>query len=191
MVKGEQPEDDWPDDAAIGDGAETVSGIPGVGIFAVITRDEELALRDDHVYLAGGMLLWAVSGGNAPDSIVNKAIGIFVIINGHYAVFYYDALTWEGDSALDDVLVRLAGRNSASGGMLYSLCLICLDCIFVFVDKNDDLAAFGDIFLTYKVRPRDGGTVYDYAIIVVEGIFHTDADDIVTAIDVCIKKERA
>ena len=50
----------------------------------------------------------AVGFGGAPFVVINKAIGVLGVVNGHGAVFDYDALPREGDDAFEDVLVANA-----------------------------------------------------------------------------------
>ena len=40
FVEGEETEDNWADDAAIWNGAETVSGVPRIRTFAVVARNK-------------------------------------------------------------------------------------------------------------------------------------------------------
>ena len=116
---------------------------------------------------------------------------MFIVVDSHNAVFNDDAFAWESDDALDDILIGFVGGNGAGGGVRDTLSLISLDGVFVFVDEDNDLPTFGDVFVASEVCPRNGGAIDNNSVVVVEGIFHADTDYVVTAIDISIEKESA
>ena len=63
--------------------------------------------------------------------------------------------------------------------------------LLIFVEENDNLAAFRDVFVAGKMGPRDGGAVNDYAVVFVERVFHAPADDAIGAVDVGVQKQGA
>ena len=133
FIEREETEDDWTDDTAIWYGTETISGIPGVGTFAVVARNEELAFGYDGVYFTRGVLFGAVGIGGAPLGIVDETVGMFVVIDSHDAVFYGDTFAREGDDALDDILITYVGWYIASHGVLYALGFVFGNFGFIFV----------------------------------------------------------
>ena len=145
---------------------------------AVVTGDEKLAIRDCDIYLARGVSLGAVSIG-APFSIIYEAVWILVVVDGHSAIFNGDALAREGNDALDDILIANIGRKIASHGVLYACGFVLGYFGLVFVHKDDDLPALGDVLLANKMSPRYGGAIDYDAVVAVEGVFHAAANDIV------------
>ena len=147
LVKGEESEHNWADDAAVGNGAEAVAGVPGVGAFTVVAGDEKLAGGDDGIDFAGGMLFRAFSGGNAPLGVIDKSVGVLVIVNLHDAIFDGDAFAGEGDDAFDDVLVADVLRGSAGHRVFDAGGLELFGGFAIFVHEDNDLPAIRDVFL--------------------------------------------
>ena len=188
FVEWEEAKNNWADDAAIRNGAEAITGVPRVGAFAVVAGDEKFAGGDGEVDFAGGILLGAVGVGMTPLSVVNETVWVFVVVDGHDAVFDDDALTWKSDDALDDVLVADAFWHATSEWVFDALLFVFGDGFFVFVQEDDDLAALWDVFLASEMGPRNGGAIDDNAIVAMESVFHATTDDVVRAIDESIEK---
>ena len=143
-----------------------------MGAFAIVARHENLAFWDDDVDFAGGVGFGPVVVRNAGGFIWVKPVGEFVVEDGENAIFDLDALASEGDDALDDVLVLNAWSGFAGKDVARTA-----------IGENDDLAAFGCVFLTEEVRNGDGEAINDNAIVGLEGVFHARADDVVAAED--------
>ena len=172
MVEGEYSHDGGADDTAIWDGAETVSGVVRVRAFAVVAGDEDFSLWDDGVYFAGGVFFGAPRVANAGGVVWVESVWKFFVKNGDSAIFDGDSFSRKGDNAFDDILVfdirvGLAGEGAGGGA----------------VGKDDDLAALRLVFLSPEVGDRYWDSVDNNAVITMQGVFHTDADDIVRAED--------
>ena len=165
LVKWEEADDDRADNTAVGDGPKPIARVPRIRSFAVVTRNKELTIWDCDVYFARCVLFGAVSIGSAPFIIIDKAVWVFGVVYGHGAIFYSDAFAGEGNNTFNNILIADIGGQIASHRMLYSLSLVFGNFSLVFVHEDDNLAAFGDIFLTNKMCPRHCGTIdYDAVI---------------------------
>ncbi len=109
---------------------------------------------------------------------------MFFIIDGHDAVFDGNSFAWEGNDTFDNVLIGDIRWDRAGSRILDSLGFVIFNSFFVFVHKDNDLAAFWDVFVTDKMRPRYGSAINNNAVIVVESIFHADSDNIIGTINV-------
>jgi len=85
-----------------------------VRAFAVVAGNENFSCGDDGVNFAGGVFLWADSVVGAPNFVINKTFGVFVVVDCHNAVFDDDAFARESDDTFDDVLVGDVVRSFAS-----------------------------------------------------------------------------
>jgi len=188
-IEWEESHNDWANNTAIRNGAEAVSRVPGVGTFAVVTRDKQFTFWDDCVYFARSVFLRAVRIGLAPLFIVDEAIRVFFVVNLHDTVFHGDTFAWEGDDTFDDILVGNVIRHSAGHWVFDTVCLVFFDLFLIFIHKHDDLTTFWDVILAEEVGPRDGSAVDYYAICVLEGVFHTTTDYVVGAIDISVQKQ--
>lgn len=120
----------------------------------------------------------------APFGVVDDALGrTSVGVDFHDTVFYYDAFAREGNDAFDDILVTDPVWDATGHGVFNSFGFVLGDFFFVFVKEDNDLTAFGYIFLTGKVRPRYGSAIYDDAIVFVKGIFHAATNNVIRTID--------
>ena len=104
-----------------------------MGTFAVVAGDEKFAFGDGKIDFAGGVRFGTVVFGNAPFVVVNKTIRIFVVVDGHDAVFYCDAFAREGNNAFDDVLVGDAVWYGTGERVGDAFGLVFFDGGFVFV----------------------------------------------------------
>ena len=179
-IKWEETEIDRADDAAERDGTETIARIVAIGPLAIIAGDEDFAIRHDEVDLATGVLLGAVVGRFAPLGIINDAIGMLFIKHGEDAVFNADALAGEGNDALYQVLVFDAGGGRAGQFPTGAT-----------IGKNDDVATGGGVFFAEEMCPGNNETINDDAVVVLKGVFHAAANDIIRAEDKSIKQKSA
>ena len=189
FVKREEAKDDGADDAAIRNCAETVAGIPRVRAFAIIAGNEDFALRYGKIYFAGSVRFGAVGVRMTPEFIVDEAVRMFFIVNSHDTVFDGDTLAGEGNDTLNNVLIGYIRRNGAGGGVFHALFFVGFDSGFVFVHEDDNLTAFGDIFVTGEMGPRNGGTINNDTVIVMQSIFHADTNDVIGTINVGVEEK--
>lgn len=101
-----------------------------------------------------------------------KAVGVFLIIDSEDAVFNDDALTWEGNDALNDKFVATANN-------------------VVWVFKDDDITALGDIRFTLQVCPANWKAINNETVAGIEGGLHAWATDIESPEDKGIDKKGA
>ena len=116
---------------------------------------------------------------------------MLIVVDLHDAIFDCDAFTGEGDNALDNILVFGARWNSARDWIFDAGSFVGANGVFVFIHEYDNLTALWDVFVASKVCPGYGGAIYDDAVVVFEGIFHTASDDVVGTIDVSVQKKCA
>lgn len=113
---------------------------------------------------------------------------MFFIIDSHGTVFDGDAFAGEGDDALDNVLVVNIGWYSTGHGVFDAFGFVFGDGFFVFIKEDNNLPAIGDVFIAGEMSPGNSCAINYDAVVVVKGVFHAFADDVVRAIDISIKK---
>ena len=105
MIEGIKSHENWSDDATIWNSAKAITRIVGMSAFTVVSDHEDFTIWDGRIDFAGGVLLWPVGSRFSGSSIGIEAVGVLVVIDGNFTIFYYYAFAWKSNNALDNILV--------------------------------------------------------------------------------------
>ena len=147
FLKWEESEDDWANDTTVGNGAETITRIPRIRTFAVVARYKQFSGWDGCIDLAGSVVFWSFIARDSPLIIINKTFRMFVIIDGHNAVFDGDSFAWKGNNAFDNILITDSIWRGTSHRIFDALRFVFANFFLIFIHKNNDLTSFGYVFL--------------------------------------------
>ena len=146
LVERENADGGGADDATEGDGAEAVAGVEGMLAFAIVAGDEEFAFGNSEWFyelavfpcanFVAGVFFGTVVVVDASVVVWVETVGMVGVVDREDTVFDGDAFAGVGDDAFDDVLVANAGGRFAGKGVVVAT-----------VGEDDDLTAFGDVFL--------------------------------------------